>query len=219
MSSERFKTLQTGGTGQVSDDGRMIATSATRNADAIVSVLSSYVPPKGRALEIASGSPQHLARYAQEFPNVLWQPSDLDPIKIASIKSWVQHADAPNLVDPITLDASASGWASQHAPFDLIILVNLLHLISMPEAERIIAEASNALTKGGAFLIYGPFRRGDSFASEGDERFHHSLSTQDPDIGYKSFESIQALQTDAGLTVKATIEMPANNLMLAAMKQ
>jgi len=218
MTSERFKTIQTGGTGMMTDDGRLVATSATRNVDAIVSVLSSYVPPKGRALEIASGSGQHITRYAAEFPRVHWQPSDLDPVKIASIKSWVEQSGLANLADPVTLDASKSGWAADYQPLDLIVIVNLLHLISAAEMARIVVESSKALAQGGALLIYGPFLRGDRFASDGDERFHHSLSTQDPDIGYKSFESVQAVQAEAGLSPNAPHEMPANNLMLSARK-
>jgi len=218
MGSERFKTIQTGSTGEVSSDGRLVATSAARNADAIVSILSTYVPTKGRALEIASGSGQHIAQFAHEFPGMDWQPSELDPIKIASIQSWVRESDLANLNDPITLDATISGWASDYQPFDLIIMVNLLHLISMAETERMIAEASKALNNGGAMLIYGPFLRGDRFASEGDESFHNSLFAQDSDIGYKSFQSIQSLQTEAGLTVQSVHDMPANNLMLAATK-
>ena len=200
-------------------DGRLIATSASRNVDAIVSVLSSYIPATGRALEIASGTGQHIARYAAEFPNVEWQPSEVDPIKIASIQSWGREAGLSNLNAPMVLDATVSGWASNHQPFDLIILVNLLHLISAAESERLISEAAVALAVGGALLIYGPFMRGDQFASEGDERFHLSLCAQDPDIGYKSFQSVQSLQSDAGLNGRAVHKMPANNLMLAARKE
>ena len=219
MSSDRFKTIQTGGTGEQHDDGRLTATSATRNADAIIDVLSVYVPETGLALEIASGSGQHIARYAQEFPDITWQPSDVDPDKIKSINSWVQKVDRGNLAKPIHLDATKSGWASEYPTFDLIILVNLLHLISVNETQRLILEASNSLAAGGTMLIYGPFMRGNRFASNGDERFHNLLSAQDPDIGYKSFESIQRMQSDAKLHTNTLHQMPANNLMLSAIKR
>ena len=136
-----------------------------------------------------------------------------------SITSWARKANSNNLAAPITLDATASGWASEHSAFDLIIIVNLLHLISKVETTRLISEASQALNIQGTMLIYGPFMRGDRFESEGDERFHHSLVAQDSDIGYKSFESVQDLQTKAGLFTEATHEMPANNLMLVSIKQ
>lgn len=191
---------------------------ASRNAGAILAVLASYVPATGRALEIASGSGQHIARYAHEFPGITWQPSEVDPVKIASIESWRRETGADNLAAPLSLNATAAGWAADHEPFDLIILVNLLHLISSPETESLIAETAKALAPGGLLLIYGPFLRGEGFASTGDEAFHRSLTAQDPAIGYKSHQSIRSLQRSAGLRIEATHEMPANNLMLVARK-
>lgn len=216
MTSERSQTLDTGSTAITSDDGRRVSPSAMRNVDAICAVLSSYVPATGHALEIASGSGLHIVRFAHEFTGIIWQPSDIDPSKIVSIKSWIREAAASNVAEPIILDASVSGWAAKHRKFDLIILVNLLHLISQREAETVIAEAAQALVSGGRLVIYGPFMRGDVFASEGDERFHRSLSAQDPDIGYKSFQSVQRIQRSSGLEVETAHEMPANNLMLVA---
>ena len=218
MGSTRFKTLQTGSTGTVANDGRMTATSASRNVDVIIDVLEPRIPKKGCALEIASGTGQHIAKFAEQFPNVIWQPSDLDPVKIKSIDSWAAKTDLNNLLNPITLDATTSGWAANHSSFDLIVVINLLHLISVSETQKLIDEASKALVSGGLIFIYGPFMRGNRFASDGDEQFHHSLSTQDPDIGYKSFESIQSLQTKAGLSIQTPQEMPANNLVLCAIK-
>lgn len=219
MTSDRFQTLNTGSTAVTSDDGRLVATSALRNVDAICAVLSSYVPAAGHALEIASGSGQHIARFAAEFPGIIWQSSDIDPAKLASIKSWIDEAGATNVAEPIVLDASVPGWAKRHRQFDVIILVNLLHLITQQEAETVIAEAAHALVSGGRMVVYGPFMRGNAFASEGDERFHLSLSAQDPDIGYKSFQTVQDFQRTSGLDIEATHEMPANNLMLIAAKR
>lgn len=219
MNSGRFETLNTGSTGVTSDDGRLVATSALRNVDAICAVLSSYVPATGHALEIASGSGQHVARFAAEFPQVVWQPSDIDPAKIASIQSWIAAAGATNIAEPIVLDAGVPGWADQQRSFDLIVMVNLLHLISQREAEAVIAGAAQALSSDGTLIIYGPFKRGDAFASEGDERFHHALSAQDADIGYKSFQCVQDMQRSCGLEIRATHQMPANNLMLVAAKR
>ena len=219
MTSDRFQTLNTGSTATTSDDGRRVSPSSMRNVDAICAVLSSCVPATGHALEIASGSGQHVARFAAEFPGVTWQPSDIDPAKIVSIKGWIGEATATNVAEPIVLDASLPGWAKKHRAFDVIVVVNLLHLIGQSEAETVIAEAAQVLTPGGRLVIYGPFMRGDSFASEGDERFHRLLAAQDADIGYKSFQSVQDLQRSNGLEVEATHEMPANNLMLVAAKR
>ena len=63
-----------------------------------------------------------------------------------------------------------------HSGQDLIVLVNLLHLISEGEARTLIREAATALAPGGRFLVYGPFMRAGELISEGDRAFHASLT-------------------------------------------
>ncbi len=49
---------------------------ADRNKQAILDVLVSVVPAQGNALEIASGTGQHVAWFAYGLPGWAWQPSD-----------------------------------------------------------------------------------------------------------------------------------------------
>ena len=124
--------------------------------------------------------------------------------------------NAPNLRKAIALDATAPHWGAEHAGQDLILLVNLLHLISTDEARQLISEAAQALAPEGRFIIYGPFLRAGETISEGDASFDASLRAQDPEIGYKDdFDVIDWLH-DAGLTLVDVVEMPANNLAIVA---
>ena len=56
------------------------APAADRNKDAILKVLQTVLPVdiSGQALEIASGTGQHVAHFAQSLKNLTWQPSDVD---------------------------------------------------------------------------------------------------------------------------------------------
>jgi len=194
------------------DDARMSAPSALRNRDAILSVLTRVAPATGRALEIASGTGEHVAAFAPATPGLIWQPTDVDAGRIASITAWARGA--PNILPPRHLDACAPGWALREGAFDLITLTNLLHLIAQDEAQVLLREVSQALTPGGIALIYGPFLRDGAPTSAGDADFHASLQAQDPAIGYKDVVAVAGTLTGHGLHLFETVRMPANNLML-----
>ncbi|MBL4646014.1 MAG: methyltransferase [Hyphomicrobiales bacterium] len=200
------------------DGGRLYAPAASRNADALLGAIETFVPAAGRALEIASGTGEHIVRYASKFPDVSWQPTDIDDERLISIQSWADHSGCENIRAPMMLDATKAGWADGQNGFDLILLSNLLHLISQQKAEILMSEAARALAPGGVFFVYGPFLRGEEFASEGDEKFHHSLKAADPQIGYKPFQNVQEFMENQGLRLIDPIKMPANNLVLAARK-
>jgi SAM-dependent methyltransferase len=193
---------------------RRNAPSAERNIAPISNVLARVLPSNGRALEIASGTGQHIAEFAGLFPSLAWQPSDVNPENLPSIAAWVGTQEA--VLPAIVLNACAPGWSSTHSGWNAICLTNLLHLISTPEASILLREVGVALADGGVFCLYGPFKQGGKLVSEGDERFDASLRAQDPDIGYKDIDWVTRQLVDAGLVVVEHVAMPADNLMLIA---
>jgi SAM-dependent methyltransferase len=200
------------------EGAKLHAPSAERNAGAITEALIEIAPRDGRALEIASGTGQHVVSFARALPGLDWQPTEIDPDRRASIDAWAEEAALPNLRSAIALNAIAPGWAAVHGGQALIVLVNLLHLISASEARILIAEAAQALAHGGRFALYGPFLRDGQATSEGDARFHASLIAQDPAIGYKNLSEVQGWLATAGLALIEARAMPANNLMLVTQR-
>ncbi|MFN3294139.1 MAG: DUF938 domain-containing protein [Gemmobacter sp.] len=197
-------------------DGRRVAPSATRNAEAIRDVLVAAAPARGRALELASGTGQHAAILAQALPGLDWQPTDRDPDNLASIAAWAAWSGAANLRPARVLDAGSAGWGRAEAPCALVLAVNLLHLVSAEVAQRVVAEAAAALAPGGVLAVYGPFLRDGRTTSDGDAAFDAALRAQDPAIGYKDAAWVQGRMTAAGLAPRAPVAMPANNLFLIA---
>ncbi|WP_412551151.1 DUF938 domain-containing protein [Shimia sp. MIT910701] len=194
--------------------GKLFAPSAARNTEPLTKALADFVPSQGRALEIASGTGQHIVSYAKAFPQVMWQPTEIAEDRIASIAAYLAETALTNVETPILLDATAPGWGGTSGPVDLILLSNLLHLISQAEAEVLISESAKTLAPGGSLVIYGPFSRDGVLVSDGDVQFDQSLRAQDPEIGYKSDVAIQAFGASCGLMPNKAIEMPANNLLL-----
>lgn len=197
------------------DGARRFAPSAGRNADPIRGALRDMAPASGRVLELASGTGQHIAHWARALPELDWQPSDVAPDNLPSIRAWAAHAGCSNLRPPLLLDAGQPGWHEALPAMDLIIAVNLLHLITTPEAQALIAGAAQLLRPDGRLVLYGPFRRESGFISPGDAEFHARLRAQDPTIGYKNVQDVQRWMAEAGLCTNTPRPLPANNLILS----
>ena len=193
-------------------DGRLNAPSALRNAEPIIELVRKTAIKSGNALEIASGTGQHVVKLASALPHLNWQPSDVDEARIKSIRCWSDDQHLTNLKPPCLLDATTEGWAAKHHGQDLILLVNLLHLISTKETKILVKEMSKALASNGLSIIYGPFMRSGKLISKCDMEFHDSLINTDPDLGYKNDVDMLNFFGEVGLVHLSTEKMPANNL-------
>lgn len=202
----------------VEEGGKLSAPSALRNITAITEVVTAHAPPSGRALEIASGTGQHITALARALPTLQWHPTEIAPERITSINAYRAEAALPNLHPAQVLDATAAGWPEQHLPFDLVYLGNLLHLIPDAAAQSLLSQAARALTPHGVLILYGPFMRAGQLTSDGDRTFHAELRGANPAIGYKDDRWINEILTQAGLSLKI-VDMPANNLCLIARQE
>ncbi len=199
----------------ISIDGRRHAPSVLRNLGPILDVLRAMAPATGKLLEIASGSGQHAAAGAKALPGLIWQPTDANPDNLISIDAWRAHDPQPNLCAGVVLDAARPGWSSDWFGQDIVLIINLLHLIPAEMAATILAEAARTLTATGRLMVYGPFLRDGLTTSDGDAAFDASLRAQDATIGYKDLGQVLGWMGQSGLTAEV-IPMPANNLMIIA---
>jgi hypothetical protein len=197
---------------QEKSDGCLHSPAAARNSAQIIELVCNYTPVNGNALEIASGTGQHIVELAAAVPSLVWQPSDIDETRLNSISSRSLEKQLPNLLPPIRLDVTDKGWSALCPNQDFILLVNLLHLVSATEVRAIISGISQSLAEDGRCVIYGPFMRNGVLSSSGDKVFHQSLMEADPDIGYKDDAWMFDLFSRQSLKIIRTLEMPANNL-------
>ena len=199
-------------------DGFLHSPAAERNSAQIIELVRSYAPESGSALEIASGTGQHIVELAAAVPNLIWQPSDIDETRLNSIVLRSLAKQLPNLLPPIRMDVTDKGWSSFYPNQGFILLVNLLHLVSEAEVKAIICEISQSLAEDGRCVIYGPFMRDGVLSSSGDRCFHQSLIEADPNIGYKDDAWMLDLFRQQSLKIIKILEMPANNLAFVMVK-
>ncbi len=195
---------------------RRFAPATQRNREAIANVLADVLPVNGLALEIASGTGEHVIHFAARFPDLIWQPSDDDDDGLASIAAWRADADLPNILPPIRLDASAPDWPVDEA--DAILCINMIHISPWAATIGLMAEAGRLLTAGGLLYLYGPYREAGVATAPSNEAFDRSLKARDPDWGLRHREDVTALAASNGLTFDRRVAMPANNLSLVFRK-
>lgn len=193
------------------NDGRLFAPAAARNADAIVAALAPLLPSSGYALEVASGTGEHVIALAKTCSGLIWQPTDIDDKRLESIAAWTAHSGLPNVAPPLCYNAIETTWPGP--PMDAVFLSNLTHLISEGDAKTLLAHLASALAPGGLLAIYGPFKRGADYASEGDAHFDASIRAERPDAGYKDIGWVENQLASHRLKHQDTIAMPANNLL------
>lgn len=194
------------------DAGRLVVASSERNREAILAVLLPKLPRAGDVLEIASGTGQHIAALAAHRPDLTFHPSDPDPERRASVDAHCRGL--PNVEPAGDIDAGRPGWAVPGSA-EVVLVVNLLHLLSDGEVAVLLDEAARALEADGLLAIYGPFLRGGQATSEGDRAFDAALRAQDPVVGMKDVAMIRTVLEVLGLEVEVE-EMPVNNLMVLA---
>jgi SAM-dependent methyltransferase len=190
---------------------RRSAPAALRNREPIAEVLADWLLSRGLVLEVASGTGEHSAFFAERFPNLEWQPSDVDPGALASIRAWHAQARRANLREPLVLDAAAPGWPIDRA--DALLNINMVHISPWAAALGLIAGAARLLAPGAPLILYGPWLKDDIPTAPSNRAFDADLRQRDPEWGLRRVEDFAAAAQPA-FELAETRAMPANNLML-----
>jgi hypothetical protein len=194
------------------DGLRRSAPAALRNREPIAEVLREWLPARGLVLELASGTGEHVVHFAERFPALEWQPSDIHPDALASIAAWREAAALPNVRPPIEIDASSRDWPIRHA--DALLSINMVHISPWSSALGLLDGAGRVLPAGGPLILYGPWLSADIETAPSNLEFDAQLRARDPEWGLRTVEEFAAAALMRGLDFEQTRAMPANNLML-----
>ena len=209
--------------GEAGGSAKGLAPAAARNVGPIIERLAERLPERGRALEVASGTGQHIVAFARRFPGIDWTPSDPEPAARESIAAWIAESGLVNVGTPLDLDVAVAGWeaavaAGAAAPgppgWDALIAINLLHISPWAASEGLLAGAARLLAPSGRLFVYGCFTRGGRHLSDRNVEFDRSLRARDPRWGVRDVDEVAAAAERHALGLEEALTMPANNLML-----
>jgi uncharacterized protein DUF938 len=204
------------------DDGRIHSRMVEKNAKPVIDGLSPFLAGvAGNALEIGSGTGQHVIAFARAFPSLRWTPSEPNAAHRASIDAWRAHEGVAT--NPaIAIDAAAD-WADQAdvravGRLSLILSLNVIHISPFSVTKGIVKGAGKSLQKSGMLAFYGPFREDGVHTGEGNAAFDTRLRADNPDWGVRDLAEIVELGQAAGLNKIDLLQMPSNNRILILQK-
>ena len=206
----------------VEPDGRLDAAAFHRNHQPIWAVLQKFLVGKsGDVVEAGSGTGQHVVHFATHTPDTTWWPSDLNENHLKSIEAWRTHAGLPNIRPPLRIDLTDPAWCPEmhdgSGPTELLAVfcANVIHIAPWRVAEGLFAGAARYLRSDGRLFLYGPFKREGKHTALSNAVFDTSLREQDPEWGVRDIADLEKLAEAGGLALIETVEMPANNMILA----
>jgi SAM-dependent methyltransferase len=191
-------------------DHRRSAPHVERNAGPIVDVLKGVLPERGLVLEVASGTGEHILHFAEEFPKLLWQPSDPEPAALRSIEAWRAEAGLFNLLPAVALDARAADWAVAEA--DAVLCINMVHISPWSATTGLMRGAGCLLAPGAPLYLYGAYRQAGVETAPSNEAFDADLKARNPEWGLRELEEVVAEAEGHGFALESVKPMPANNL-------
>jgi SAM-dependent methyltransferase len=202
-------------------DHKKIAPSANKNKQPIASVLKGWLPQKGNVLEVASGTGQHVVHFAEQFPHLVFFPTEYTQDNINSIMAYAGDARRGRVRPPQMLDVCQEGWANYwrlHSP-EVIICINMLHIVPWQTVEGLLSGAGRLLKENGLLYLYGPFKVDGQHVAPSNEIFDQQLRKTNAAYGVRDIATIRTEAMRHGLHLAADIDMPSHNKSLIFRKR
>ena len=192
------------------DDPRLEAPAVARNREPILAILRGLLPARGLLLEVASGTGEHAAFFAEALPALTFQPSDPSPEARASTDAWCRGL--PNVRAALAMDAAVpEAWPLERD--DAVLCINMAHISPWVATLGLLRGAARILPAGAKLVLYGPWIRAGVETAPSNLAFDADLRARDPQWGLRRLEDLAAAASP-GFTAPEVTEMPANNLVV-----
>lgn len=189
---------------------------ADRNKAPILKVLQRVLPASGHLLEIAAGSGQHVAFFADALPAWHFSPTDPTDNAVASIDEYIREAGVKNVAPAALLDATTWPWPV--TAVDAIYVCNMVHISPWAATEGLMRGASRVLNEGGVMVLYGPYLV-DGETAESNLKFSKNLRERNAEWGVREVRDVEKVAKQSRLVLKQILPLPANNLCVVFEKK
>jgi hypothetical protein len=113
-----------------------------RNKQPILGELVKYIKVGTFALEIASGTGQHITHFAMHFTRVKFQPTEIEEELLHSIRSYIEQNELTNVLQPAYLDVrdDPNTWMDGKltpSSVDYVLNSNMIHISAFEVCEGI----------------------------------------------------------------------------------
>ena len=207
--------------------GRLVCYAAEKNKNFILEVLRDKIIPNHefeetrrlKILEIASGTGEHAALFAESFSRVTYLPTEPNADMHNSIRSWTQEME-DKVLDPVAFDVNSYDSLNSILPesfinnqVDIMICINMIHISPFIATDSLFNVASKCLNSSGCLLTYGPYRVNGCMV-ESNQNFDSSLKARNPEWGVRDLEDVVEIAKKYNMFLFEKVSMPANNLSL-----
>lgn len=192
------------------------AAACDNNKQPILDVIQPLLTNCKHVLEVGSGTGQHAVYFAEQMPHLMWQTSDVKAHH-AGMQQWINDSKLDNVLSPLELDVRNASWDKLKA--DAVYSSNTVHMMTLNAVGAFFHGVGQCLSKGGLFMLYGPFNYDGMYTSESNLQFDQWLKSLNSQFGIRDFELLDKLASASGLELKQDFEMPANNRILCWQKR
>lgn len=197
---------------------QQISPAAERNKSFIFEALNPYLPRGARVLEIASGTGQHAAYICQQRPDIVWQPTDPDPLALQSIESFRLELELNAMLEPLAFNIMGDRPSAIAGPYDLLVNINMIHISPWKACLGLLDNSAELLKTNGTLYFYGPFFQKDVETAPSNIDFDRSLRKRDPLWGLRNLDDVVSEAERRGFRLQKVLPMPANNLSVIFQK-
>lgn len=180
-----------------------------RNQQPILDVLQNLLPSHASVLEVGSGTGQHGVFIRSNMDDVKWYLTDLKE-NHNGINAWIAESGI-EFEPPMEFDVNVHELGKT---FDVVFTANTCHIMDWDTVKNMLVKGAKALNPGGMFILYGPFNVAGEYTSETNKSFDQQLKSEDPNMGLRDVNDIEAVLKEHGLKPIKVYSMPANNFML-----